>query len=224
MKKKTIKSLALLGLANGLLAQTLIATENFESNAPLHQTTSHVLAKSCGASKCSSVAKSCGASKCSSVAKSCGASKCSSVAKSCGASGCSSIAERDLTEQKPLVQPKTSEQNPKKDSYDPNSENMGYHLLTEDELMLQLNDQGAKQFRSLSPEGKKLALLTASQMCQGTNECRGLNACQTDKNKCQGQGSCKGQSKCAHADKNVAVKLVAEKMAGKRSGSLNKPK
>lgn len=101
---------------------------------------------------------------------------------------------------------------------DKNDENMGYHLYTEDELLLELNDEGVKLYQSLSPEGKKLALKVASARCNATNECKGLNACQTSSNSCAGKGSCKGQGKCAIADKNLAVKLVAQKMAGKREG------
>lgn len=104
---------------------------------------------------------------------------------------------------------------------DPNNGNLGYHLLTEDELLLELNDEATKQYNALSPEGKALAREVASQRCNGTNECKGLNACQTEHNKCAGQGACKGQSKCAFSDKNLAVKVVAKKMADKRNGALN---
>lgn len=95
--------------------------------------------------------------------------------------------------------------------------NMGYHLMTEDELLLELNEENAKTFDSLSPEGKQLALKVASARCNGTNECKGLNACRTDQHKCAGYGECKGQSKCAFSDKNVAVRVVAKKMAEKRA-------
>lgn len=99
-----------------------------------------------------------------------------------------------------------------------NAQNVGYHLYTEDELLLELNDEGAKLFNSLSPEGKKLALEVASSRCNGTNSCKGLNACQTANNSCAGQGSCKGTGKCAMADKNLAVKLVHNKLAKERAG------
>jgi hypothetical protein len=95
--------------------------------------------------------------------------------------------------------------------------NMGYHLMTEDELMLQLNEEGARIYHSLSPEGKQLALKVASQRCDHTNECKHLNACRTDQNACLGKGQCKGQGKCAFSDKNLAVKVVAKKMAEKRN-------
>ena len=100
--------------------------------------------------------------------------------------------------------------------------NRGYFLMTEDDLLLELNDQGTKAYNQLSPEGKALARKVASQRCNGTNECKGLNACKTDTNECAGKGSCKGQSKCALSDKNLAVKLVSDKMAAKRSNTLNK--
>ncbi|MBA3722683.1 MAG: hypothetical protein H0W88_09825 [Parachlamydiaceae bacterium] len=99
--------------------------------------------------------------------------------------------------------------------------NVGYHLMTEDELMIQLNDEGAKLYKSLSPEGKKLALSVASRSCNGTNECIGLNACATKDNSCAGKGKCKGQTKCAISDPNFAVKLVANKMAKKREDAQN---
>lgn len=104
---------------------------------------------------------------------------------------------------------------------DPNAGNLGYHLMTEDELLLELNDEGYKLYMSLSPEGKLLARKVASTRCNGSNECKGLNACKTDKNECAGKGDCKGQGKCAVADKNLAVKLVAKKMAAKRADALD---
>lgn len=116
-----------------------------------------------------------------------------------GPSGCGGlVAERDVEKDK-------------------NDENLGYHVMTEDELLLELNDEGTSLYKGLSPEGKKLALLVASQRCDHTNECAGLNACATDKNSCAGKGSCQGKGKCALADKNLAVKLVSEKMAKKRA-------
>ncbi len=100
---------------------------------------------------------------------------------------------------------------------DSNDGNLGYHLYTEDELLLELNDQGRAMYNSLDPEGKALARYVASQRCDHTNKCKGLNACQTDKNSCAGKGDCKGQGKCAISDKNLAVKLVYDKMAKKRA-------
>lgn len=100
---------------------------------------------------------------------------------------------------------------------DPAYGNMGYHLMTEDELLLELSDEGAKLYNSLDAEGKALARKVASQRCAASNECKGLNACAGPKNSCAGQGACKGQSKCGFADKNLAVKVVADKMAKKRA-------
>ena len=100
--------------------------------------------------------------------------------------------------------------------------NITDHLMTEDELLIQLNDEGTKIYKSLSPEGKQLALRTASRSCNGRNECAGLNACASDKNKCLGQGSCKGHTKCAISDPNLAVKLAAKKMAEKRLNAQDK--
>ncbi len=98
--------------------------------------------------------------------------------------------------------------------------NITYQLMTEDELLLQLNEEGTKIFNSLSPEGRELALKIASRSCNNTNECAGTNACRTDKNKCAGQGSCTGTTKCSVSDKNFAVKIAAKKMAEKRSQAL----
>ncbi|GAB4233280.1 MAG: hypothetical protein Tsb0021_12210 [Chlamydiales bacterium] len=96
------------------------------------------------------------------------------------------------------------------------SENIGYRLMTEQELLTQLNYKTRRLYMSLDSEGKLLARKVASARCDGTNECKELNACRTDDNKCAGEGECKGQGKCAFADKNLAVKLVAKKMAKKR--------
>lgn len=100
--------------------------------------------------------------------------------------------------------------------------NITYVPLTEEELLLQLNDEGTKLYMSLSPEGKALARETASRKCNGNNSCKGLNACRTDKNECAGKGTCKGTTKCAISDPNFAVKLAAKKMAEKRE-ELQKP-
>lgn len=96
--------------------------------------------------------------------------------------------------------------------------NYGYHILTEDELMLELSPEGAKLYNSLTPEGKRLALLVASARCEGQNECKYLNGCKTATNECAGKSDkCKGTGKCAVATKDLAVKLVADKMARKRA-------
>jgi hypothetical protein len=120
----------------------------------------------------------------------------------CGKGKCGGIASRDTK--------KVAE-------VDPNSQNMGYHLMTEDELMDELNDEGQRLYKKLSPEGKLTARQVASQRCQASNICKGYNACQTPKNDCAGKGECKGTSKCAFADKNLAVKIVSEKMGNKRT-------
>lgn len=100
--------------------------------------------------------------------------------------------------------------------------NVTFRELTDDEILLELNDETARIYRSLSPEGKALALRLASRSCNGMNECKGENACRTEKNACAGQGQCKGLTKCAISDKNVAVRLAAKKMAEKRQGLMQK--
>lgn len=102
---------------------------------------------------------------------------------------------------------------------DANDSNLGYHLMSEDELLLELNADGQRLYKSLDPAGKELARKAASVRCNGSNECKGLNACKTDKNDCAGKGSCQGQGKCSFSDKNLAVKLVYEKMANKRAAA-----
>lgn len=104
---------------------------------------------------------------------------------------------------------------------DPNAGNLGYHLMTEEELLLELNDEGAKLYQSLDTKGKELAREVASMRCAGTNLCKGLNACSTEKNDCAGKGACKGQGKCGISDKNFAVKLAAKKMGQKRMQAQN---
>lgn len=106
---------------------------------------------------------------------------------------------------------------------DPNNGNMNYHVMTEEELLIELNPQGITMYNKLTPEGKALARKLASMMCNGTNPCKGLNSCQTSNNDCAGKGECKGKGKCAISDKNLAIKLVNEKMAGKREAATRKP-
>lgn len=97
-----------------------------------------------------------------------------------------------------------------------NESNMNYHLMTEDELLLELSPEGEALYNSLDSEGKKLARQVASQYCNYTNLCKGLNACKTDTNECAGRGPCKALGKCAFSDKNLAIKVVVEKMKEKR--------
>ena len=92
-----------------------------------------------------------------------------------------------------------------------------YHKMSEKELLDVLDANGKKMYNELSSEGKKLAIEVASSKCSSYNTCKGLNACATEKNKCAGKGACKGQSKCAFIDKNMAVKVVYEKMNNKRA-------
>lgn len=103
---------------------------------------------------------------------------------------------------------------------DPNDGNLNYHLMSEDELLLELSPEGAAMYNSLDDEGKALAREVASSRCNATNKCAGLNACRTKNNECAGKGSCQGQSKCGVSDKNLAVKLVRDKMAKKRENAV----
>ena len=89
-------------------------------------------------------------------------------------------------------------------------------MLTEEELVLQLNDEGKGIYQNLDSEGKALALKLANQSCKGKNDCKGMNACKTDSNSCAGKGGCKGTSPAPFQDKNVAVKVAFKKMQEKR--------
>jgi hypothetical protein len=210
MKKKKFAQLALIGLTNGLLIHapaaaddSLTGKQGSNNNSQGGSQEIHGCGGKHGCGKI--VAEKCGGPNgCSGVvAEKCGQNSCKgTVAEKCGGPNrCGGIVADNDKDKAPV---------------DPNSENLGYHLLSEDELLLQLNDAGVKQYQALSPEGKALAREVASQRCNSTNSCKGLNACQTEHNACAGKGSCKGQSKCAHSDKNMVIKLVAEKMTEKR--------
>lgn len=100
--------------------------------------------------------------------------------------------------------------------------NINSRPLTEEDLLLEITQETAELYKSLSPEGQQLALKLASRGCNGLNDCKGQNACRTDENKCAGQGQCKGKTKCAFSDKNYAVKVATKLMAEKRK-ELQKP-
>jgi hypothetical protein len=102
--------------------------------------------------------------------------------------------------------------------------NITFRPLTEDDLLLELNQEGAELYKSLSPEGQQLALKLASRSCNNMNDCKGENACRTKENACAGKGKCKGLTKCAFSDKNYAVKVAAKLMAEKRKELQTSPK
>lgn len=89
-------------------------------------------------------------------------------------------------------------------------------ILTEDQLLLQLNDEGKRVYLSLDPKGKALALKMANQSCKGQNDCKGQGSCKNADNACAGQNACKGKSPEGFRDKNQAVKAAAKVMANKR--------
>lgn len=90
--------------------------------------------------------------------------------------------------------------------------------MAEKELLLELNEEGIRMYKGLNKEGKALALKVASNYCDHTNPCKNLNACRTDKNPCAGQSNnCAQQGKCSFSDKNLAVKVVYDKMNAKRN-------
>lgn len=93
--------------------------------------------------------------------------------------------------------------------------------IDEDELLLQLNQEGADQYELLDKEGKALAIKLAARACNGGNDCKHQNACRTEKNACMGQGECKGQTVCAFSDKNQAVRTAEKLMKEKRDALQN---
>lgn len=240
MKKREFKKLALMGLTSGLLINASGAEATESSHESPQQST---LAKGCGGGGCGGTRqkscgggacgggrqKSCGGGSCGgALQRSCGGGSCGGAPKrscgggSCGGSrqkNCGSLAEGDKPDSATMPYASPS----KYDNYknvDPNDGNLNHRLLTEQELKLELNQEGIRMYNSLSPEGKAMALKEASMSCNGTNDCKGLGACKTDKNNCAGQNDCKGQGKCAVADKNMAVKLVYKKMQEKRNNAL----
>jgi hypothetical protein len=198
MKKQRIIQLALVGLTHGLLINATVEAHEQTTSSYAHDSR-YAKAGCPGPGGCPSPSKK---------------------------TAVKTTAARDMPEGGPkLLDPsKVDSSASSSSSYssdsDPNSGNLGYHLMTEDELMLELNDSGVKQFQSLSPEGKALALKLASQRCNASNSCKGQNACKTDNNDCAGKGDCKGKSKCAFSDKNLAVQIASKLMAEKRTQSL----
>lgn len=89
--------------------------------------------------------------------------------------------------------------------------------LTEAQLLSQLNEEGKAIYRGLDTEGKALALKLANQSCKGQNSCKGLGSCKGGGHDCAGKNGCAGQSNGPFKDKNVAVKIAAQKMAQKRA-------
>lgn len=202
MKKRDFKRLALLGMTSGLLVSSQVRAENeqFSESASIDSQDGRIRGSFSFEAKCTNTKGGCANFKASCKDK----------------GGCASIvAERDKSaaEQKPFVDPAQKD----KKEPDPNDGNLNYHLMTEQELLLELNEEGVKKYNSLSKEGKALAIKVASASCDHTNECNHLNACQTDKNPCAGKGPCAAQGKCSISDKNLAVKLVYDKMNEKRS-------
>jgi hypothetical protein len=230
MKKSNIKKLALLGLANGLLLSapsTALAQSALENhnNSVANQALAAgckgkggcgTVASSCGKGKCGAIASKCGAN-CGAIASKCGAN-CGAVASKCGAN-CGAIAAAEEPKKTNLEDPSEYSALDMED-YNANHGNLGYKMMSEGDLLLELNNEGVKQYKSLTPEGQALARELASQRCGKTNSCKGRNACKTETNSCAGKGGCKGTTKCAFSDKNLAVKVAAENMANKRSEAL----
>lgn len=209
--KPNFKKLALLGITSGLLVSQQVQAES-EGVLSVSHKNSCKGEGGCGGSKSSCKGEGgCGGSKSSCKGEGgCGGSKSSCK----GEGGCSGVlADNETPEKKsPYVDPAKVGDAKK----DPNDGNMNYHLMTEEELLLELNDDGLRMYKSLTAEGKALALKVASGMCAASNQCQGLNACKSANNACAGKGDCAGKGICAISDKNLAVKLVYDKMNEKR--------
>ncbi len=240
MKKRDFKSLALMGLTSGLL----VSSQTGAANEDLSGSLAAAAKAGCkGKNGCPGLAARCAS--CSGIVADrdprppsypswggCG-SKCSHTASrdapspsqpswgGCG-SKCSHTASRDAppASQPDYTSPNQNNSSNNNSQSNPNDGNLGYHLMSEEELMLELNSEGIKLYNNLNQHGKALALQVASARCNGMNSCSHLNACRTEKNTCAGMAACKGQGKCAFSDKNLAVRLVYQKMKGKRSAAL----
>ncbi len=248
MKKRDLKNLALMGMASGLFisSQTGAAFADESSDNPVSgQMLAAATKHACkGKNGCPGLADSSNPSWDHSCSHGCGSlgnrgapswdhscsHGCGSIADrnapawdhSCS-HGCGSIADRDPTQTKlpikNLDKNSGGNSNNSDSNSDPNDGNLGYHLMSEEELKLELNKDGIKLYESLSPAGKALALQVASTRCAATNVCSHLNACRSSNNNCAGQSACKGRGKCALSDKNLAVRLVYQKMKDKRSAA-----
>lgn len=204
--KPNFKKLALLGLTSGLLVSQQVQAE---SEGLLSTSQDHACK---GKSGCGGDKSECkGKGGCGGDRSECkGKGGCGGAKSECkGKGGCSDLADNEATDKKdPYADPSQATDQKK----DPNEGNMNYHLLTEEELLRELNEDGVKMYRSLNAEGKALALKVASGMCRGSNQCAGLNACKSSTNPCAGKGDCAGKGICSISDKNLAVKLVYDKM------------
>lgn len=94
---------------------------------------------------------------------------------------------------------------------------------------VQVSDQDMKtnsDYNSLTPEGKAAALKLANQLanqdCKGKNDCAGLSSCKADDHSCAGQNSCKGKGAGTFKDKNLAVKIAAQKVKRSQANGSTK--
>lgn len=187
MKKKDLKKLALLGLI--VASQGVVHADETTENEIMPDLK---IAAGCGGG-CSHGAQKKNYQGCSSKRQG-----CSSMGHSCGSSR-GFVADADEN---------AKDENAKYD-------NSG-QLMTEDQLMSQLNEQSKQMYRSMDPEGKALAIKLASRSCKGTNDCKGQGSCKTSDHSCAGKNSCAGTSKCSFKDKNLAVKVAYQKQSEKR--------
>jgi hypothetical protein len=97
--------------------------------------------------------------------------------------------------------------------------------VSEDEFKAKLSPKSKADYDKLSAEGRAKALKIASHTCAGKNDCKGQNACKTDKNDCAGQGGCKSQSKCAATpDQAVKAASLQDKRAGLNTRNTYSPR
>ncbi len=189
MKKRDLKKLALLGIAGGAIvaSQGALKAETEGDDSSNSNYLSGLIAAGCG-QRPGGVTHSCGQNPGN---HSCGQRPDN---HSCGNQSRDYLADSDDSTRSSSGQ-----------------------MMTEDQLMSQLNEHGKQMYRGMNPEGKALAIKLASRSCKNTNDCKGENSCKTDKNSCAGQGACAAMSKCSFKDKNLAVKVAAQKQAQKRA-------
>ena len=208
-----------------LTTQGGVQAENNQSNLNNGSLLAHSCAGGCGAKKAGRSGcgnkSGCGGSYSGCGNKQTGKSGCGSYSgcgnksdqgniAGCGANSCS--GKGGSNGNRNYVAEVNQNLNASNDQYTSKSQ-----LMTEDQLKSQLNDQGKQLYNSLTPEGKAMAVKLASRSCKGTNDCKGQNACKAEDHSCAGKGSCAGTSICSFKDKNMAVKIAAQKQAEKRT-------
>jgi hypothetical protein len=206
MKKKDLKKLAMYGITGGLIVASQGSvqadTQSEENNS---ETLAGLLAAGCGGGTRGNGYNGCNGgtqpSGCNSGTRANGYNGCNGGTRGNGYNGCGGTRGNVIADA----------------DEDTKSSAATGQLMTEDQLMSQLNDQGKQMYKSMNPEGKAMAIKLASRSCKGTNDCKGQNSCKSTSNSCAGKSSCAGTSQCSFKDKNLAVKVAAQQQVAKRS-------